>query len=65
MEIIVKNRKEKKVNIEDSSSIDDLLKKLGINRETVLTSRNGVISLEEEVLEEGDIVEIIPAISGG
>ncbi len=65
MEIIVKHRKEKKVNVDDGSSIDDLLKKLGINRETVLTSRNGVISLEEEVLEEGDIVEIIPAISGG
>ena len=65
MEIIVKHRTEEKVNVEDGSSIEDLLKKLGINRETVLTSRNGVISLEEEVLEEGDIVEIIPAISGG
>ncbi len=65
MEIIVRQKKEKKIKVEDGRSIGDLLKNLGINKETVLVAKNGEISLEEEILREGDVVEIISVISGG
>lgn len=65
MEIIVRQKKEKKIKVEDGLSIGDLLKDLGINRETVLVAKNGEISLEEDVLKEGDVVDIISVISGG
>ena len=45
--------------------VDDLLEKLGINRETVLVRLNNKVCVEEEILREGDKVEIIKAISGG
>ncbi len=65
MEIIVRQKKEKKIKVEDGLSIGDLLKDLEINKETVLVAKNGEISLEEEILKEGDVVEIISVISGG
>ncbi len=65
MEIIVRQKKEKKIKVEDGLSIGDLLKNLEINRETVLVAKNGEISLEEEILKEGDVVDIMSVISGG
>jgi|Deesub1362A_J573_1020465.scaffolds.fasta_scaffold00098_35 sulfur carrier protein ThiS len=66
MEVSVKiRREEKSVILDEGSTINDLLKKLGINRETVLIRRNGKLCIEEEVLNDRDSVEIIPAISGG
>jgi len=65
MEIIVRQKKEKKIKVEDGLSIRDLLKNLEINRETVLVAKNGEISLEEEILKEGDVVDIMSVISGG
>jgi sulfur carrier protein len=53
------------VNVGQNATINDLLEQLGINRETVLVRRNGKITIEEEILKEGDSVEIIQAISGG
>ncbi len=65
MEIIVRQKNEKKINVQEGLSIGDLLKNRGINRETVLVVKNGEISLEEEILKEGDVVDIISVISGG
>lgn len=65
MEITVIHKDKKKVKIEEGLLIEDLLRKLKINRETVLVAKNGEISLEEEVLKDGDIIDIISVISGG
>ncbi|MFQ5975626.1 MAG: MoaD/ThiS family protein [Candidatus Hydrothermarchaeales archaeon] len=65
MEITVRHKDKKKVKIEEGLLIEDLLRKLKINRETVLVAKNGGISLEEEVLKDGDIIDIISVISGG
>ncbi len=65
MEIIVRQKNEKKIKVQEGLSIGDLLKNRGINRETVLVAKNGEISLEEEILKEGDVVNIISVISGG
>jgi sulfur carrier protein len=66
MKISVKQGKKTEiVNLGQNATINDLLEQLGINRETVLVRRNGKITIEEEILREGDSVEIIQAISGG
>ncbi len=46
-------------------SVPKLLKKLDLNRESVLVIRNGTLVPGDAVLEDGDEVEIRPVISGG
>ncbi|MDI6654745.1 MAG: MoaD/ThiS family protein [Candidatus Hydrothermarchaeota archaeon] len=66
MKIKVKlNNKKSEVEVANGSTVDELLEKLGINRETVLVRRNKEICLEEELLKPNDFVEIIKVVSGG
>jgi sulfur carrier protein ThiS len=53
--------------ISEGSTIEDLLKKLNIviNPEDLLLAVNGRTAFHDHVLEEGDRVDLIPAISGG
>ena len=53
------------MKIENDTTIARLLEVLGINRETVLVSKNGEIAVEEDTLTTGDTVEIIKIVSGG
>ncbi len=53
------------IEMEEDSSILDLLKKLGYSREEVLVLKNKEVVIEEEKLKDGDFIEIIRAISGG
>lgn len=53
------------MKIKCDTTIAKLLEELGVNRETVLVSKNGEITLEEDTLKKGDEVEIIRIISGG
>lgn len=57
--------KKRTLALEKGARIEELLEELGINRETVLVRLNGEVCVEEEVLGEGDEVEIIRAVSGG
>lgn len=66
MKVKVKlNSKSSEVGIANGSAINELLEKLGINRETVLVRRNKEICTEEEKLKQGDFIEIIRAVTGG
>ena len=47
------------------ATIADLLKELGHNRETIVVRRNGKIVAEEERLADGDLIEILPIVTGG
>lgn len=47
------------------SSILDLLENIDFNPETVVVKRNGKIVPEDEIMEDGDEIEIIPVVSGG
>ncbi len=49
----------------DRATIDDVLNFLGVNRESVLVSVNGEITVEEECLSKGDEIRLIRAVSGG
>ena len=43
----------------------DALKKNNILSEGVLCTRNGELISEDEILNDGDVIKIITAISGG
>ena len=49
----------------DNPTVLTLLKALGMQRERVVVRRNLMVLIEEEKLCDGDVVEIIPIISGG
>lgn len=53
------------MEIPKNSQIIHLLEELDLNPETLVVKLNGKIVPEEEVLNNGDEVEIIPVVSGG
>ncbi|HID60292.1 MAG TPA: sulfur carrier protein ThiS [Hadesarchaea archaeon] len=55
----------RKVGVVKKTKIADLLKQLGLNRETVVVKLNGKIVTEDERLSDGDSVEILPIVTGG
>ncbi|HLC61792.1 MAG TPA: MoaD/ThiS family protein [Candidatus Nanoarchaeia archaeon] len=61
------DRENKNINAElnDDSSVSDLLKKLKINPVTVIVSRNSELILEDEKLNDKDKIKILSVISGG
>jgi sulfur carrier protein len=52
-------------SIPENSSIKELLKLLEIPTETVVVKRNQSIIIEEEIINDGDTIEIIKVIYGG
>lgn len=62
---IVGQKSPRRLKVATRTTIADLLKKLDQNRETVVVSLNGKIVPEEERLAAGDLVEILPVVTGG
>jgi sulfur carrier protein len=58
-------RKITKIKLMQSAKIADLLKQLNYNPDVVAVRCNKKIVPEEERLTNGDIVEIIPIVTGG
>ena len=59
-------KKEKKsITIPEHSSVESLLKSIGINQVTVLIAVNGEIALPKRILKKNDEIKIIPVVSGG
>ncbi|MFH0890276.1 MAG: sulfur carrier protein ThiS [Candidatus Aenigmatarchaeota archaeon] len=48
-----------------SRTIENLLKELGINSETVIVSVNGEIVPESQKIRKNDRIEILKVVSGG
>lgn len=66
MQITVRiGEEEHNKEINEDSTIKDLLQKLQIPSETVVVKRNQFIVIEEEQIKEGDTIEIIKVIYGG
>jgi sulfur carrier protein len=51
--------------ISENITIKELLKILDIASETVVVKKNEYIVIEEEIVKEGDTIEIIKVIFGG
>lgn len=62
---IVGRRKSEKYELPPNARIIDLIERTEFNVETVVVKRNDKIVPEEEKLEDGDQLEIIPIVSGG
>lgn len=46
-------------------SVKDALRALGLSPETHLVVRDGVLLEEDDQLQDGDVVRLVSAISGG
>lgn len=62
---IVTEEDPEKLRVPSGSEIIDLLRDLDQNPETVVVKRNDKIVPEEEELEDGDELLIVPVVSGG
>lgn len=49
----------------DVDSISELFKKLNVDQNTVLITRNNELLTEDEVLNENDEIKLLSVISGG
>ena len=55
----------KEVNAGGGSTVLDVLNSSGINPETVLVKRSRSLIPHDEILNDGDVLELIAVISGG
>ncbi|KUO40726.1 MAG: hypothetical protein APZ16_01025 [Candidatus Hadarchaeum yellowstonense] len=67
VEITVKvvGQRTRRLKVDPGTTIAELLRRVGQNRETVVVRLNGRIVAEEERLKEGDLIEVIPVVTGG
>ncbi len=65
MHIEIQSSKPETRKIEFKGSVLELLKKLNINPETVLVTKNNELVNHEEKLEDKDSVKILSVVSGG
>ncbi|MFB6291802.1 MAG: MoaD/ThiS family protein [Candidatus Nanohaloarchaea archaeon] len=56
---------EKELDVEEGTTVDDLLDSRGIEKQEVLVSRNGRIITGKHKLEAGDKVRVFDVIAGG
>lgn len=62
---LIGSKKREKVEISSRAKVIDLLKMLGQNPQVVVVRRNGKIIAEGERLADGDLIEILPIVTGG
>lgn len=66
MKINVKiGNNEDTLTISGEKTIKDLLESMEIAAETVVVKKNDYIVIDEELLEDGDSIEVIQVIYGG
>ncbi len=66
MEItVIFGKKEENREIQDNTTIKEVLDTMDISSETVVVKRNNEIVMDEKSLNNGDIIEIIRVIYGG
>jgi sulfur carrier protein ThiS len=58
-------RQNKKLNMKFSGTVKSLLKKLKINPETVIISKNNTIATLDAKLSDKDEIKILSVVSGG
>lgn len=64
MKVLLRNPR-REVEVDGSLSVGGLLSRFDINRESVLVIRNDELVPGDTMLDDADVVEIRPVISGG
>ncbi len=64
MKVLLRNPR-RELEVEGPLSVGVLLRRLEINRESVLVIRGDTLVTADALLEDADTVEIRPVISGG
>jgi sulfur carrier protein len=62
---LIIGEKEEIMEISEDKTVKDLLEIIEIASETVVVKKNDSIVIEEELVEEGDLIEVIQVIYGG
>lgn len=57
--------RKKEYEVEAKGTLKDALKQLNLSPEAYLAMRNGEMITEDEVLKDGDVIQLIAVISGG
>jgi sulfur carrier protein len=66
MEItVIFGKKRENREIQENTTIKELLNAMDVSSETVVVKRNNEIVIDEESLENGDVIEVIRVIYGG
>ena len=66
MEItVIFGKKEENKEIQEDTTIKEVLDSMEISSETVVVKMNNEIVMEEESLADGDVIEVIRVIYGG
>lgn len=62
--LIIGDEKESR-DLSDGLTIKNFLEEMDFPLETVVVKKNGQIVIEEEIIMEGDVIEVIKVIYGG
>ncbi len=57
--------RDKTWQVRPGSTVRHLIEKVGLNPESVLAVRNGVLINEATLTEEGDVIKLVAVVSGG
>jgi sulfur carrier protein len=63
--LIFNNESETKSLNNDNTSIKDILDEMNLSSETVVAKKNGDIVVEDELIANGDEIQLIQIIYGG
>jgi sulfur carrier protein ThiS len=55
----------KEFEVKSGITVQNAMKKVGINSESVLATRDGELITDDEILREGDVIKLVEVISGG
>lgn len=62
VKIVLRNQE---YEVKGGMTLRDALAKLGINRESVLATRDGTLITDDEILRPGETIRLVAVISGG
>lgn len=65
MKVVVRYPKRREVEVDGRRKLQDILKELNLNPETVIAVRGNTLLTSDTFLKEDDTIEVISAISGG
>ncbi|PWH18824.1 MAG: hypothetical protein DDG59_05050 [Anaerolineae bacterium] len=57
--------RDQEYEVKSGMTLRDALTKLGINRESVLATRQGELITDDEILRPGETIRLVAVISGG